>query len=111
MTPVSIHTNSCCSRSPYAALSTPHLLISIPTILSGCSSFTALKCVINVRATRTEISFLWLHVCVNQMWSICSDASPQDEYQPRAGFIGPLLDENLELPGFCKADTFQAAFD
>lgn len=88
MTPVSIHTNSCCSCSPTAALSTPHLLISIPTILSGCSSFTALKRVINVRAARTEISFLWLHLCVNQMWGICSDASAQDEYQPWAGLLG-----------------------
>lgn len=112
MTPVSIHTNSCCSRSATDAFSTPHLLISIPTILSGCSSFTALKCVINVRAARTEISFLWFaRVCVNQMWSICSDASAQDEYQPWAGFTGPLLDENPELPGFCEADTFRAAFD
>lgn len=39
-------------------------------------------------AATAEISFLWLHMCVTQMWGICSDASGQDEYQQRAGLLG-----------------------
>lgn len=86
--------------SPPTALSTPHLLISLPTILSGCPSFTVLKAVINVPAARAESTFLWLHMRVTQMWGVCSDASGQDEPQPRAGLLGR-----------CKTDTFRAAFD
>lgn len=83
-----LHTCSCCSCSPTTALSTPHLLISLPIILSGCPSFTVLKPVINVPAARAESTFLWLHVRVTQLWGMCSGASGQDESQPWAAWLG-----------------------
>lgn len=57
-------------------------------------------------AATAEISFLWFHMCVTQMWGIWTGWVPAVDR-----FVGLLQDENLKLPRFYKSDTFRVAFD
>lgn len=90
----SCHTNSS-SCSPTAVLFY-YRLITLPTILSGSQSRNLLSLVPHV--CHPDVKHL--------QWRI------RTGWVAAAGRLAGLLqEENLELPCFCKSDTFRVAFD